>query len=321
MISSLYECTNQSDKHEGIIRIGFRCWPSVAIRQAKCIKMWCLLFCSSNNHNCGDFVLLLIASCTQCTHKPLECQDSAGLLNKCSRCSKCILHHAIACNRYFMSTGHLFFVSSTDKDVHLRNHLQKLLCVSPFLFHLDPISECENMRSWWQKGQRAALGLKLYSSKSLTYDQPFDGNQWQDLQKPSRTRSLKVFRNGSTECPKSFWQFRSTDQFWIAIYCDVTMSKCVQCRVATVVLATLATRLALLRSLQLQAARADQTIQAAVEAVVQHLTFLRHLTWTQHSCQWLGSVGDLSMLLHNSVPFEASLSVVWIAWELWSVSM
>ena len=60
---------------------------------------------------------------------------------------------------------------------------------------------------------------------------------------------------------------------------------------------------------------------AASDVSKASLTFLRHLTWTQHSCQWLGSVGDLPMLLHNSVPFEASLSVVWIAWELWSVSM
>ena len=272
------------------------------------------LFCSSNNRSCGDFALRLIASCTQCTHEPLECLHSTGLLNKCTM-FQTVYSVSLIMQSLFISTVHLFFVSSTDKDVHLGNHLQKLLCLSEFLHFFtrfcqsDPISD-NNMRSWGQKRQTAALGLKPYSSKSLTYDQTL----WQEpltrsSKKSSRTRSLKVFRNGSTECPKSFWQFRSApDPFCIA------MSQCLAA-------SSVVSRPWCLRSSSTCNApgpSAEPSAPGSEGPTKRSRQLLRQLCsiWgkaseaSEHnSWEWPGSVGDLSMLLHKSLPFQASLII------------
>ena len=264
-------------------------------------------------------------------HEPLECQDSAGLLNKCSRWSKCILHHAIACNRYFMSTGHLFFVSSTDKDVHLRNHLQKLLCVSPFLFHLDPISECENNR------KHAKLMAKRPNSRLGFEAVLFEVTDLRPtLWREPLTGSSKIFKNKVFESLQK-WLDRVSQIFLTVsirrsvLDCDILRCHDVQmrpvsCRDCGACSACNAPGPSAEPSAPGSEGRPNDPGScwgscAASDVSKASLTFLRHLTWTQHGCQWLGSVGDLPMLLHNSVPFEASLSVVWIAWELWSVSM
>ena len=86
------------------------------------------LFCSSNNRSCGDFALRLIASCTQCTHEPLECLHSTGLLNKCTMFKVYTVYPS--CNRYSSAQG-TFSLSARPTKTYISAIICKSSCVSP----------------------------------------------------------------------------------------------------------------------------------------------------------------------------------------------
>ena len=162
----------------------------------------------------------LLVHCVRINHhKPLEwleCLDPTRLLNKLSWCLSCLLHHAIAIS-WAQGT---FSLSARPTKTYISAIICKSSCVSPFRMFCFLIPSMRNMQSWGQNfenRQNSRLGFEavLFEVTNLrpTRQEPLTGSS------NSSRRSLKVFRNGSTDGPRSFWQFPNVSSFgliWIS---------------------------------------------------------------------------------------------------------